>query len=39
LEDKFQEIVWHAASAISGKKLTRTLQQFLILCSPDEEEE
>jgi hypothetical protein len=38
LEDKFQEIVRHAALAISGQELTRTLKQFLILCSPGEEE-
>jgi len=38
LEDKFQEIVRHAALAVSGQKLTRTLKEFLIHCSPDEEE-
>jgi hypothetical protein len=37
LEDKFQEIVQHAALAVSGQELTRTLKQFLILCSTDEE--
>jgi hypothetical protein len=38
LEVKFQEIVQLAVLAISGQELTRTLKQFLILCSPNEEE-